>query len=573
MNIKQQTRQQPIRNKKLGISNKLNIVNDYVICEGAETKKNKNCEDKKKIINKTELDKIIVEDDKTDNIIVENDTIKELQTNDKTDNIKKTDSVKKLSYDLSIKKLLSRTGKITLNYDCVNYNGKDYVVFKINTSMNVNNLVVIDADDFDKIKYLTWHIKKDGYICAQISKGSKLYLHCLIMGRTSYEDSKLATSIDHINRVKTDTRKENLRFATNTEQHKNQKKRIRDVKLPECCNIDKNDIPKCVSYMPPHKGNSDGFRIYIENFNGKPLEYNASRKSDASLEFKLEHAKCYLQYLKNKYPDEFDKHYIEYDYSLKDFILIVSHNAIIKLGKFPEYKDCLVKYNTKNYIESDFTYLSTNEIYSLKNNFDPENSTGKTIISNLPNGCGITPNMIPECCHFTIGKEIPAGKFRIEGHPGLSNSCWDTTSKRNVTIQIKFQDMKEMYNILNKLPKGCQYSKETIEKKINYSKIRIKATKIPEKFLINTHPKMINGMWSTLNTQATRQEKLNELLEMYNIINKLPDCCYYNAGVHSFEIIDHPKLEVKNKIIKIGNNLINNKFSELQELLLNLELL
>ncbi len=578
MNIKQQTRQQPVGNKKLGISNKLNMVDDYVICKGKETRKNKNknCEEKKKIINKTELDKIInkteldkiiVEDDtikeldvnnKMDNIIVENNTVKELYVNDKTDNIKKS------SYELSMKKLLSKTGKITLNYECVSYNGKDCVVFKINTSMDVNNLVVIDADDFDKIKYLTWYIQNNGYICTQNSSGLKLYLHCLIMGRTSYEDNKLNTSVDHINRIRTDNRKENLRLATNTEQRKNQEMRTRGNGMPENIGVNKTDIPRCVWYIKSKPTKGDGFRIRIKKFNNVDLTSNLCKDQNVSLKLKFEQIKKELRYIKELYPDEFEKHYIEYEHNQHDIELIEEFNTIIKLSEFQEKTKCQVIPNRKNYIKEDFNGMNNEEIEMLKT-YDPALKNGKKIKSSLPKDCDITQNMIPRYCYYTIQKSTSACKFRIDDHPGLhKKSTWDTTSSDSVSIQEKFRIANERILMLNQIPKGCYYNKECGNKK----------SKNFEKFTIEKHPKLINGFWtSSFDQYTTRQEKLDELLEMYNVINKLPDYCYYNAGVHAFEIIDHPKLKVKNKIIKIENNLINNKFNELQELLLNLELL
>lgn len=68
-----------------------------------------------------------------------------------------------------------------------------------------------DKEDFDKIKNYRWYITDAGYIRAHIDETHSVFMHSLIYGDKEKRD------IDHINRVKFDNRKENLREATRGE--------------------------------------------------------------------------------------------------------------------------------------------------------------------------------------------------------------------------------------------------------------------------------------------------------------------------------------------------------------------
>lgn len=81
---------------------------------------------------------------------------------------------------------------------------------------NITGKIIIDKDDFDKVKCYQWHVENSRpsikYAQASISKGT-IRLHKLIMSSN--------LQIDHINHNGLDNRKCNLRVCTNAENNRN----------------------------------------------------------------------------------------------------------------------------------------------------------------------------------------------------------------------------------------------------------------------------------------------------------------------------------------------------------------
>lgn len=85
-----------------------------------------------------------------------------------------------------------------------------------------NQMVLIDDDDFEKIKYYSWYAsyntKLRGYYAMTQIKNKTIYMHRLIMGFPDNLD------IDHINKNTLDNRKENLRICTRSQNQCNRPK-------------------------------------------------------------------------------------------------------------------------------------------------------------------------------------------------------------------------------------------------------------------------------------------------------------------------------------------------------------
>ncbi len=82
---------------------------------------------------------------------------------------------------------------------------------------------VVDADDYDKIKNLTWMLTNTYIATSKMIDWKKYttYIHQFVMNHKF--DGKIY--VDHINRIHLDNRKVNLRLATQSEQNMNQKKK------------------------------------------------------------------------------------------------------------------------------------------------------------------------------------------------------------------------------------------------------------------------------------------------------------------------------------------------------------
>jgi len=75
----------------------------------------------------------------------------------------------------------------------------------------------IDKEDLEKVKGYKWSLNNDNYVLTRINKKTLLFLHHLILGR------KRGFDVDHINHDTLNNRKQNLRFATRSQNNINSK--------------------------------------------------------------------------------------------------------------------------------------------------------------------------------------------------------------------------------------------------------------------------------------------------------------------------------------------------------------
>lgn len=147
--------------------------------------------------------------------------------------------------------------------------------------------------------YPTWHLEKIGYISTKSypnKTGTNVYLHQLICKKHNIK-AYSTLSVDHINRDKLDNRKENLRFATQSEQNQNTDKRNRKYNakpLPE--GLKQEDMPKYVLFYSEKYGrdkNNPHYRYWfnIEKHpkqNGK--KWSTSKAGSFTIQQKLQSA-------------------------------------------------------------------------------------------------------------------------------------------------------------------------------------------------------------------------------------------------------------------------------------------
>lgn len=75
-------------------------------------------------------------------------------------------------------------------------------------------VVNVSPEDMDKITIYTWYITSHGYAASRIND-KIMYMHRLIL------NAPKGVEVDHINGVKTDNTRENLRFANRSIQTRN----------------------------------------------------------------------------------------------------------------------------------------------------------------------------------------------------------------------------------------------------------------------------------------------------------------------------------------------------------------
>lgn len=92
-------------------------------------------------------------------------------------------------------------------------NGVAYI-----TASNTGSIFLVDAEEWEKIKKLTWHEGANGYIQSKNRTTPFMLLHRIIAS------PKEGLVVDHINHNKRDNRKENLRVCTYSDNALNRKK-------------------------------------------------------------------------------------------------------------------------------------------------------------------------------------------------------------------------------------------------------------------------------------------------------------------------------------------------------------
>lgn len=154
-----------------------------------------------------------------------------------------------------------------------------------------------------------------GYIRAHLNEKS-VYLHHIIMEHTGFSKPSENHSIDHINRDKLDNRRENLRWATQSEQNANTDKRNRKYNarsLPE--GVTQDMLPKYVVYYKEcYNKEKNSFREFfkIEKHPENPKIIIGSKSNKVSIQDKLKEIKEKLDaigkpILENPNEDETDK--------------------------------------------------------------------------------------------------------------------------------------------------------------------------------------------------------------------------------------------------------------------------
>ncbi len=167
----------------------------------------------------------------------------------------------------------------TIEWKQITYNTSTYLVGKIQFNDTFVHCVV-DAD-VSKLNEHSWHVVTGSYIgCYKVHEDRRktLFMHNLIMNRDGFNGKGQEESIDHINGIGFDNRRENLRLVSQSLQNINTRQRARTVtNLPP--EIAASDIPRNVWYIPSTK--THGARFCVE-FKGIPGVGDIVRKTTSS---------------------------------------------------------------------------------------------------------------------------------------------------------------------------------------------------------------------------------------------------------------------------------------------------
>jgi len=218
-----------------------------------------------------------------------------------------------------------------VHYLEVEHNNERYMIGDIINSL-YRTIFIFDKDVYKYIKEHRWHRTSDKYISFSLThegKKKEMYLHNFVMGKTDFPGKGAKETVDHINRIGFDNRKENLRIVTQSEQNMNQTTRTRSITLPEGCEIIPEDIPRHIWYIKANGAHGDRFAI---EFKSEGLCWKTTSSRKISLKEKLHQAKEKLQELYTQYPhlNPFNTGKIELEESLKE-----SYNKIIDLSLHP----------------------------------------------------------------------------------------------------------------------------------------------------------------------------------------------------------------------------------------------
>ena len=336
-------------------------------------------------------------------------------------------------------------------YINIEYKNKEYIVGFTNDCIPF----IIDKVFFQNTIDKQFYRLEIGYISY-----NKKYLHHLIKPLNNNN-----LSIDHINQIKTDNREENLRYATQTEQNKNQSKRKRTVKLPDNCNIKPNEIPTFVWYSKAGSNRGDRWVIEIK---GK-YTWKTTCSKLFSTNYKFELVKKHLRELIKNKPDLLEDHCINGRLLEKGRILRQEYIDILNLVKQKNLGENYIKQlnlhiehqlnlieieKNIDYLKENLTFLTEEEKKLFENNkiegkikVEGNNKIEGKIKQEYKNGTNLPKNVsfdIPKFCYY-----IPISPKKSDGfccskfHPRnkSTNKDWYSTKRKDIPISEKFNQL------------------------------------------------------------------------------------------------------------------------------------
>lgn len=135
------------------------------------------------------------------------------------------------------------------------------------------NEFYFDKEDFELIRNYVWHVRDggNGYVSSHREDGSTLLMHMLL------HNNKTKRDIDHINTVKYDNRKSNLRDASRSENTMNKKPTSRNTSGTTGVSYNNTSGYWQSSIM------KDGVHYHLGIYNDKESAINARKEMESKL--------------------------------------------------------------------------------------------------------------------------------------------------------------------------------------------------------------------------------------------------------------------------------------------------
>lgn len=305
------------------------------------------------------------------------------------------------------------------NYTVVNYKDKKYVVAETNTKLPF----IFDFDIFEKLPNRCFNLR-GSYISSKTNGDKELYLHHIIKPYNGI-------SVDHINQIKQDNRRENLRYANQTIQNQNQSKRKRIVNLPENCGINPQNIPTFIWYIKQNGNHGDRWMVEIKD----KYTWKTTSTKELSTKCKFELAKKHLRNLVITNPDLFYGHCMNGDLDEVSNTLKREFIEILKLARY-NYKEEHNRYNV-DCLKEDIEGLNENEINILRQSEDYKHK-------NKPENFDISN--IPKYCYYVKATSSKGDAFcctKLHSKQKESGKDWMTTRSKKVSIEDKFKQLMD----------------------------------------------------------------------------------------------------------------------------------